>query len=105
MSDDAPLKSAFELAMERLRAEDRERGAPQARPLTAEQKSQIAELRAKAKAKLAELEILHRKEMAAARAVSASAPCATITRSPAGSALATAIDATSRSVLRRCATR
>ena len=64
--DDAPLKSAYELAMERLRAEDREAGAEERKPLTREQKETIAELRQKAKARLAEIEILHRKEVAAA---------------------------------------
>ena len=66
MSDDAPLKSAYELAMERLRAEDREAGVEESRPLTAKQKKAIAKLRGKAKASLAELEILHRKELDAA---------------------------------------
>ena len=66
MSDDAPLKSAYELAMERLRAEDREAGVEESQPLTPKQKKAIAELRSKAKASLAELEILHRKELAAA---------------------------------------
>jgi hypothetical protein len=68
MSDDKPLKSAYELAMERLRAEDREAGVEEAGPLTREQKETIAELRSKAQARNAELEILHRKELAAATA-------------------------------------
>jgi hypothetical protein len=66
MSEDKPLKSAYEIAMERLRAEDREAGVEQPKPLTARQKTKIAELRRNAKAKLAELEILHRKNVAAA---------------------------------------
>ena len=62
-----PLKSAFELAMERLKAKDRDEGVLEERPLTAAQKQRIAELRRDATAKLAELEILHRKNLAAAR--------------------------------------
>ena len=65
MGDDAPLKSAYELAMERLRAKDREEGAAEKKPLAPEQKQRIAELRAAARAKLAELEILHRDQRAA----------------------------------------
>lgn len=63
---DAPLKSAFELAMERLKAKDRDEGVSEEKPLTALQKDRIAELRRDATAKLAELEILHRKNLAAA---------------------------------------
>jgi len=66
MSKDEPPKSAFELAMERLRAQDRAQGVDPGRPLTARQKAEIAELRAGAKAKLAELEILYRRDRAAA---------------------------------------
>ena len=62
MSDDAPLKSAYELAMERLRSRDREQGIEQSAPLTDAQKSEIAELRRKGTARLAELEILYRKD-------------------------------------------
>lgn len=58
--DDAPLKSAYEIAMERLRAEDREAGIEDSKPLTAAQKDEIARLRQEAKAKLAELEIMRR---------------------------------------------
>ena len=54
MSKDKPLKSAFELAMEKLREGDRERGED-AKELTAEQKKRIAALRQAAKAKLAEI--------------------------------------------------
>jgi hypothetical protein len=68
MSDDAPLKSAYELAMERLKAQDREAGIEETGPLTREQKEKIAELRAKAKADLAELEILLEKNRTAASA-------------------------------------
>lgn len=63
---DQPLKSAFELAMERLKAKDREEGVVEDKPLTEAQKERIAELRRDAKAKLAELEILNRKNLAAA---------------------------------------
>ena len=63
--DEAPPKSAYELAMERLRAQDRERGIEN-RPLSAEQKQAIAELRRTARAKVAELEILRDKSVAEA---------------------------------------
>ena len=53
------LKSAYELAMERLRDKDREAGVEQQKPLTDKQKKEIARLRQEAKAKLAEFEILH----------------------------------------------
>ncbi len=66
MADDIPLKSAYELAMERLRAKDRSEGVAEEKPLTDAQKREIARLRQEAKAKLAELEILHRKNLAAA---------------------------------------
>ena len=59
MTDDA-LKSAYELAMERLEADDREQGVA-AKSLTDAQKASIAELRSEGRAKLAELEILHGK--------------------------------------------
>ena len=58
MSDDAP-KSAYELAMERLRRKDEEAGVVE-RPLTDEQKAAIAEARTVYEAKVAEREILHR---------------------------------------------
>ena len=58
MPDDAP-KSAYELAMERLRKKDEEQGL-QERPVTPEQREAIAEARRVAEAKLAEREILHR---------------------------------------------
>lgn len=65
MAEDKPLKSAYELAMERLRAQDREHGVEEV-VLSEEQKREIARLRQAAKAKLAELEILHRDAVAAA---------------------------------------
>lgn len=49
------LKSSFDLAMERLRGADSDAGKP--KPLTSEQKEQIAEARRVAASRLAELEI------------------------------------------------
>ena len=65
MSDDAP-KSAFELAMERLRRQDRDEGVVE-RPLSDEQKAAIAEARKVYEAKVAEREILHRDALRKAR--------------------------------------
>ena len=65
MSGDAP-KTAFELAMERLRQKDREVGVEE-RPLTDEQKASIAEVRRFYQAKVAEREILHRDALGKAR--------------------------------------
>ena len=62
MTDEKPLKSAYELAMERLKSKDKEEGV-ETRPLSNTQKEKIAELRRDAQAKLAELEILHRKAL------------------------------------------
>ena len=57
--DSAPrVKSAYELALERLEGQGIER--PREESLTEAQRSQVAELRRQAEAKLAELEILHR---------------------------------------------
>jgi hypothetical protein len=58
MSGDGP-KTAYELAMERLRQKDREAGATE-RALTEAQKAAIAEARRVHEAKVAEREILHR---------------------------------------------
>jgi len=63
---DEELKSAYELAMERLRERDREAGVEERGALTEEQKRLIGEVRQKAKAKLAELEILHGKNLVGA---------------------------------------
>ncbi len=60
---DEQLKSAYELAMERLREKDASEGAA-GRPLTDAQKAAIAEARSVCTAKLAELEILHRSRLA-----------------------------------------
>ena len=57
MSEKTP-KSAYDVAMEKLKARDREQGVEEARPLSAEQKRRIAEIRTTAHAKLAEMEIL-----------------------------------------------
>lgn len=56
MADEAP-KSAYELAMERLRQKDREQGVEE-KPLTDAQREAIAEARRVAEARLAEREIL-----------------------------------------------
>jgi hypothetical protein len=58
MSEGAP-KSAFELAMERLRRKDAEQGIVE-RPLTEEQKKEIAEVRSTYEARLAQAEVMHR---------------------------------------------
>jgi hypothetical protein len=57
LADEAP-KSAFELAMERLKKKDRDEGVEE-RPLTEKQRSAIAEARKVSEAKLAEREILY----------------------------------------------
>ena len=54
---DAP-KSAWELALEKLKQQDRERGESAPVALTAAQKKSIAEIRARYQAKMAEVEIL-----------------------------------------------
>lgn len=58
MSEQAP-KSAFELAMERLRKKDAEQGIVE-QPLTDEQKQAIAEVRSTYEARLAQAEVMHR---------------------------------------------
>ena len=58
MSDSAP-KSAFELAMERLRKKDAEEGVVET-PLTDQQRAEIAEARSVYAARVAERQILHR---------------------------------------------
>jgi hypothetical protein len=59
--NDAP-KSAFELAMERLRQKDAEEGIERT-PLTDAQKAAIAEVRNFYEAKLAELDVLHKDQL------------------------------------------
>ena len=63
MTDEAP-KSAYELAMERLRRKDAEAGVEE-RALSEEQKAEIAEIKRVYAAKIAEAEILHRSTLAA----------------------------------------
>ena len=62
MADDTGLKSAYELAMERLRKNDEAAGI-QHQPLADEQKAAIAEIRNFYEAKLAEVEVLHRGQL------------------------------------------
>ena len=62
MADDGAPKSAFDLAMERLRKKDAEEGVT-ARPMTDEQKAALAEVRSVYEAKLAEQEILQQASM------------------------------------------
>jgi imidazolonepropionase-like amidohydrolase len=56
---DAP-KSAYEIAMEKLRMQDQERGESGPKALTDDQKREISEIRARFQAKQAEAEILHK---------------------------------------------
>jgi hypothetical protein len=65
MSDDAP-KSAYELAMERLRQKDKEAGVEE-RSLTEAQKAAITEARQVYEARVAEREILHQAALRSAR--------------------------------------
>jgi len=58
MGDAAGPKSAYELAMERLRKQDEEAGVTR-QVVTEEQKAAIAEIRNVYEAKLAELEVSH----------------------------------------------
>jgi hypothetical protein len=61
MADEAP-KSAYELAMERLRRKDADEGVEE-RSFTAEQKAEIAEIKRVYAAKVAEAEILHKSKL------------------------------------------
>lgn len=58
MADDDAPKSAYELALARLKKKDRDEGVEE-RPLDDAQRARIAELRKVYEAKLAEREILH----------------------------------------------
>ena len=58
-------KSAYELAMERLRKKDAEEGVVTG-PVSEAQKTEIAEVRRVAEARLAELKILHQSALAGA---------------------------------------
>jgi hypothetical protein len=62
MTDDKPLKSSLELAMERMAKKDAEAGIT-SKPLTEAQKAAIAETRNFYEAKLAELEVLHQSKI------------------------------------------
>jgi hypothetical protein len=59
------VKSAYELALERLDHEGIER--PRADALSADARERMAEVRSRAEARLAELEILHRKAVGAVK--------------------------------------
>jgi len=65
MTDEKPLKSAVELAMELLAKKDADAGV-ESRPLTDAQKAAIAEARNFYDAKIAEQEVLHQSKMRAA---------------------------------------
>lgn len=58
MVDDSAPKSAYELAMERLKKKDAEAGIER-QPVTDAQKAAIAEIRNFYEAKLAEIDVLH----------------------------------------------
>ena len=58
MSDKEEPKTAYELILERLKQKDKDEGKSE-RPLSAEKKAKIGELRKVYEAKLAEREILH----------------------------------------------
>lgn len=62
MSDEKPLKSSLELAMERLAKKDADAGISNT-PVTDEQKAAIAEIRNFYEAKIAELEVLHQSKI------------------------------------------
>jgi len=62
MTDDKPMKSAYELAMERFKKKDAEAGVVW-EPLTDGQKAAIAEIRNFYEAKLAELSTLHQSNL------------------------------------------
>ena len=63
MTDEAP-KTAYELAMERLRRKDAAEGVEE-RSVTDEQKAEIAEIKRVYAAKIAEAEILHKSKLMA----------------------------------------
>ena len=62
MTDEKPLKSSLELAMERLAKRDADAGI-ESKPLTDAQKATIAEARNFYEAKIAELEVLHQSKI------------------------------------------
>ncbi len=57
MNDEAP-KSAYELAMERLRKKDADEGVTR-QPVTDAQRAAVAEIRSLYDSKMAEIEVLH----------------------------------------------
>src|SRR5262245_22768089 len=64
MPDDKPMKTAYELAMERLRQKDADAGIEN-KPVTDAQKAAIAEIRNFYEAKMAEQEVLHQSALRA----------------------------------------
>ena len=62
MGDDKPMKSSFELAMERLRKKDADEGI-ESRPVTDAQKAAIAEVRNFYEAKMAEQQVLYQSSL------------------------------------------
>jgi len=62
MSNDKPLKSSYELAMERFKKSDKDAGIERT-PVTKAQKAAIAEIRNFYEAKIAELEVLHKSQL------------------------------------------
>ena len=62
MTEDKPLKSSLELAMERLAKKDADAGI-EVKPVTDAQKAAIAEARNFYDAKVAELEVLHQSKV------------------------------------------
>jgi hypothetical protein len=62
MNDDSP-KSAYEVAMARLRQKDADAGVVSG-PVSDAQKAEIAEIRSRAQARIAELKILHQANVA-----------------------------------------
>jgi hypothetical protein len=64
VTDEKPLKSALELAMERLAKKDADAGI-ESRPLSDAQKAAIAEARNFYDAKIAEQEVLHQSKLRA----------------------------------------
>lgn len=62
MTDQKPLKSSLELAMERLAKKDADAGI-ESKPVTDAQKAAIAEVRNFYESKVAELEVLHQSKI------------------------------------------
>jgi hypothetical protein len=62
MADDTAPKSAYELAMDRLRKKDAEDGVER-QPVTDAQRAAVAEIRNFYEAKLAELDVMHQSKI------------------------------------------